>query len=155
MTQEEWSELKRTERNEEFAPPIAYTKKKEKKTEKDSLTIKKKTQKGKKRKSEQRLESKKDQNSLYSKCDITESDYYNMSVSNSASTKSEFSRKRQRAEIPPPLHFDYFGPSATKVTRKSSEKNDINESIEAGLMFLRKQMEQKQNKRDDVEFFDC
>ncbi|KAJ3640768.1 hypothetical protein Zmor_027311, partial [Zophobas morio] len=56
----------------------------------------------------------------------------------------EFSRSRG-AEIAPPPTYDYYGPSDSKRKKQDKRPNDVSESIEAGLKYLREQMEKKQS----------
>lgn len=53
------------------------------------------------------------------------------------------------AEIAPPTTFDYYGPTSTKKNRTNNPKPNIEESITAGLKFLRQQVEKKGNSKTD------
>ncbi|KAF2885118.1 hypothetical protein ILUMI_21052 [Ignelater luminosus] len=53
------------------------------------------------------------------------------------------SRRGKGIEISPPPTFDYYGPSDTKRTKCSSRKVNLEDSIAAGLKFLRQQVEKK------------
>lgn len=58
-------------------------------------------------------------------------------------TKSETKPKRKGAEIAPPPTFDYYGPSSTKQ-QKANTFTNLEDSIAAGLRFLREKAEFKQ-----------
>lgn len=47
------------------------------------------------------------------------------------------SNKRRRAEVAPPPTFDYYGPTPTSKPKPKGVNPDLTESIEAGLRFLR------------------
>ncbi|CAG9826242.1 unnamed protein product [Diabrotica balteata] len=51
---------------------------------------------------------------------------------------------KRRAEIAPPPTYDYYGPSHSKMKKVTVNPPNIQDSIEKGLEFLRKQIEQKQ-----------
>ncbi|XP_018576141.1 coiled-coil domain-containing protein 174 [Anoplophora glabripennis] len=52
--------------------------------------------------------------------------------------------ERKGAEIAPPPTYEYYGPSGTKRPKSAKPETNIQNSIEAGLKFLRKQVEEKQ-----------
>lgn len=162
MTQEEWNEMKRSERVDDFAPPTSYStnnfaeNKEEKKidtnTSDDDSKRKKRYKKNKQWREEKKSLSGHDHKLMPNKYDVDDLiDLTNAgSIADSGSShenrKLSHFKRRRGTEIPPPLQFDYFGPTSSKVPRRSFEKDDINESIEAGLQFLRKQLEEKEKR---------
>lgn len=129
-SQEEWVDKKRKERPEEFAPPSTYKK-----------DTREKRKSWKRRNSDEYNESKEESTLIDDELeDRLMSDYKEIS--------KEDKRGRNRgAEIAPPPTFDYYGPSSSKRTRDKSNVN-IEESIEAGLQFIRNQFEKKKKSRE-------
>lgn len=76
-------------------------------------------------------------------------DYKQMQQNNSRSTDSLESDSESEChrgkgiEIAPPPTFDYYGPSGIKRSKCSSHKENLQDSIAAGLQFLRHQAEKK------------
>ncbi|XP_028136437.1 coiled-coil domain-containing protein 174 [Diabrotica virgifera virgifera] len=73
-------------------------------------------------------------------CDYSQEDTL---LDNYRKNKNEHVNKR-RAEIAPPSTYDYYGPSHSKTKKVTVNPPNIQDSIEQGLEFLRKQIEQKQ-----------
>ncbi|KAL1131344.1 hypothetical protein AAG570_010962 [Ranatra chinensis] len=129
MTQEEWVEMKRDERMDEFAP--SYEQKKQELA--SSKPIKKKKRK------------------LFNQPDIQqtfEPSCSNILVSNATSSDNteENFPKRRGVAIPPPPSFDYYNPSSNRNSKlKKPVLNNLGteEAIEAGLKYLREQYESK------------
>ncbi|CAH1183265.1 unnamed protein product [Phaedon cochleariae] len=57
---------------------------------------------------------------------------------------SNDSDRGRGVEIAPPPTFDYYGPTSSKIPRRSEQSKPLEDSIEAGLKFLRKQVEHKE-----------
>ncbi|XP_044262244.1 coiled-coil domain-containing protein 174 [Tribolium madens] len=119
-TQEEWVDKKRKERPNEFAPPKEYRKERKKMYDSDEESSKfKMRQTTKKSKPEP--------------------------IVNELSDDENESRDRGKgAEVAPPPTYDYYGPGKSKKSQKRPEAPNVSDSIEAGLKFLREQMEKKQ-----------
>lgn len=109
MSQEQWNEMKRLERNPEFAPVEPNSSSFNRFT-----TIGSKTFKRRNASTTENMFNKRIHNELD---DVDVSDEKN---------------RRTRAEIPPPPSFD-------STARPPRNSNDISASIEAGLQFLREQ----------------
>lgn len=121
LTQEEWIEKKRAERNKEFAPLNTPVPKKRKPPKKH--------------------------NQEYYKTNPTNIE--DELESNNTTTRGK------GIEIPPPPTFNMYGPTSfPKKNFSSLNQKTMDKSIEEGLNFLRKQVEEKQAKRrreDDIE----
>lgn len=128
LSQEEWMEKKRLERNEEFAPPNLYSSQKSRR----------------KRQPEQVRE---------------ERQVFNMEpvpIEDELEEEKVENTRGRGAEIPPPPTFEMYGPTSKpyQTTRPKLNPTEINKSIEEGLNFIRKQVEEKQAKRrrkDEIE----
>lgn len=156
MSQEEWNEMKRSERFEEFAPPTKYTKdKNEKNTDQHKTEKRKREKKNKEWRQERASLFQNNRNNIKNSFGLIHiEDKKNTIVTDSRDNITEEvesrSSNRRGAEISPPMNFDYFGPTSSKVTRTSNVKNEMNESIEAGLRFLRNQIENKRKPPKEV-----
>lgn len=125
MSQEQWNEMKRAERVQEFAPnfepePMQLNR---------FTTIQPKTFK------RRNAETMPVPSNMYSTPIQNELDAneYPDPVDNE-------STKRRRAEFAPPPTFEYYGPAMTSRPRpKQTPAGDLESSIEAGLRFLREQ----------------
>lgn len=174
-TQEDWVHLKRKERNEEFAPPSLYsndknslyfTSKKDKTkvgktdlgidTSKPPPTInnpsKRKTNPYKTEEhTEYRQPKQFEPIPIRDECvdfddeqDELIKDYFAQKEESVDSDEGE--RRKRGVEIAPPPTFEYYGPSDTKKSKNiSNKKVPIEESISAGLQYLRQQAEKKKN----------
>lgn len=121
MSQQQWNEMKRTERNPDFAPPIMIPEPEQ--SFNRFTTIKPKQMK---RRNETAY------GNMYSEPIKNELDGEDFPI------EQDESNKRRRAEVAPPPTFDYYGPTSTASKPKSHGNNtDITSSIEAGLKFLR------------------
>lgn len=156
MTQKEWNELKRSERIDEFAPPTTYrnNKKTMKEPSSNSESSNDHSKQNKRIKKNKKWQLNKSSPPTSKNVAEDETNIPQMNVLNrpfrgsmanfiQENEKIGHSVKRQGVEIPPPMSFEYFGSTSSKIPRINPDKNDINESIEAGLKFLRKQMENK------------
>lgn len=167
-TQEEWVEKKRKERPTEFAPPTSFRKRS---LDEDKLeTYEDKSLYFSTKKSDNKNESSKRGLNPYKRRNISpetrtpivnelsDDDDYHRKKSNKCDEDSDSDRESRRGkgvEIAPPPTFDYYGPSSSKRHNKlEKRKENIEDSITAGLNYLRKQTEQKQrpHKRDDDMF---
>lgn len=75
--------------------------------------------------------------------DRLQADYNKAMDVNEEADTSNASRRRG-AEIAPPPTYEYYGPSDSKRPKSAKPEINIQNSIEAGLKFLRKQVEEKQ-----------
>ncbi|XP_055299863.1 coiled-coil domain-containing protein 174 [Sitodiplosis mosellana] len=119
MSQQQWNELKRTERKPEFAPVMEE----ERIQSFNRFTTKK--PKPMKRRNETAY------GNMFNEPIKNEMDGDDFPV------EQDESNKRRRAEIAPPPTFDYYGPTSTTKPRSHGNNTDITASIEAGLKFLR------------------
>lgn len=125
MSQEQWNEMKRAERVQEFAPVFEP----EPKNLNRFTTIQPKA--FKRRNADTATAS---------------SNMYNEPIRNELDANEcpepidDDRNKRRRAEVAPPPTFEYYGPATTSRPRpKQTGPNDLETSIEAGLRFLREQ----------------
>lgn len=146
MTQDEWAEMKRSERIEEFAPPTLYIKSKSEtnKGKKRIIPDVSHTQSSVNTKYKKQREYKSSHPKDYHDSGEESNNLYHLNVQNDTK-KLKVDRGKTGVEIPPPMNLDYFASSSSKHTTMPLN-NDINESIEAGLRFLKKQVEEKQNR---------
>ncbi|KAI4460358.1 hypothetical protein MML48_6g00005168 [Holotrichia oblita] len=179
-TQEDWVHKQRRERKEEFAPPSSYvedknslyfTSKKESKTKdkeckKDSFYIdtsrpppkinnpsKRKVNPYKTEEQEDSHKTKKfEPKPIVDEC-IDFDDEQNELMKDYLVFKERFeTEERGRgAEIAPPPTFEYYGPSGSKRIKPHVKKVAIEDSISAGLQFLRQQAEKKKNSTNHME----
>ncbi|KAI4460326.1 hypothetical protein MML48_6g00006369 [Holotrichia oblita] len=179
-TQEDWVHKQRRERKEEFAPPSSYvedknslyfTSKKESKTKnkerkKDSFYIdtsrpppkinnpsKRKVNPYKTEEQEDSHKTKKfEPKPIVDEC-IDFDDEQNELMKDYLVFKERFeTEERGRgAEIAPPPTFEYYGPSGSKRIKPQVKKVAIEDSISAGLQFLRQQAEKKKNSTNHME----
>lgn len=140
MSQEQWVELKRQERPQEFAPiavegPSYRTAPSQPDYQSDEyveeskqlfFTSKKKPQQFKKRNYIDEPPS--------------------VPIRNELSDDSDEDSKQKGAEIAPPATYEYYGPSSSKQSRPGMSQLDLERSIEAGLKFLRDQSSKGGNK---------
>ncbi|KAJ8921808.1 hypothetical protein NQ315_008437 [Exocentrus adspersus] len=63
---------------------------------------------------------------------------------NSSDGEANNTFTRRGVEVAPPPTFDYYGPSGSKKPKFTKQTVDIENSIEQGLKFLRKQVEERQ-----------
>lgn len=139
MSQEQWNELQRAQRNPDFAPPSTesfnrFTTIKSKhfaspppppSTESFNrfTTIKPKPIK---RRNETAV------NNMFNEPIRNELDGNDFPLD-----ENDAANKRRRAEIAPPPTFDYYGPTSGSRPKVKSKNADLSDSIEAGLRFLR------------------
>lgn len=125
MSQEQWNEMKRADRVQEFAPfsepePTQLNR---------FTTIQPKA--FKRRNAEIATASSNINN---------ESIRNELNANECPEPIDDENNKRRRAEFAPPPTFEYYGPATTSRTRqKHPTTNDLETSIEAGLRFLREQ----------------
>lgn len=127
MSQEQWNEHQRNQRNPDFAPPVLE----DEQPSNRFTTIK--TPKTFKRRNiiEEPIPN------MYSEPIRNELDGNDFPVD---VPEDDDRNKRRRAEFAPPPTFEYYGPSDTKAKRQPpTASGDITASIEAGLRFLREQ----------------
>lgn len=125
MSQEQWNEMKRAERVQEFAPVFEP----EPKNLNRFTTIQPKAFK------RRNVETPTASSNMYSEPIRNELD-----ANECPEPIDDESNKRRRAEIAPPPTFEYYGPTTTSRPRpKQTGPNDLETSIEAGLRFLREQ----------------
>lgn len=150
MSQEQWNEKKRSERNAEFAPlnldsqtavSHSYNRKQfEKKRTEPVNENRKKTLR-------RRLVKNDDDDEDDGPPGVDSSEYKpirNELSDNSSDEDSEddddVDENRKGCNIPPPPTFDYYGPTSTKHRKlNQSAPPNIENSIAAGLKFLREQ----------------
>lgn len=131
MSQEQWNEMKRAERNKEFAPPTSSFDAEPIINEMNSFnrftTIKPKAFKRRNAEPVANMFNEPIRNELDGN-DFPVDDYRNEDRSN-----------KRGAEIAPPPTFDYYGPTSSSCRPKTHvpPNNDICSSIDAGLQFLR------------------
>ena len=120
MSQDQWNEKQRSKRNEEFAPPTSYK-------ETTPFEIPEPSNSGLYFTSKRPKFSKglAKQTPIKSEYSIEEEE------------KFEPKPRGQGAEIPPPSSYD----KSTNIPKP--RKSDLEDSIEAGLQFLRSQVERK------------
>lgn len=172
-TQEEWVEKKRRERPSEFAPPTSFQKRSTGKSDKvsaDSYEDKslyfstKKSGSGNKGESSKRGLNPYKRNASpeirtpivneLSDDEDNSSRYQGSGRNDDSDSDSGNSDRRRGVEIAPPPTFDYYGPSGSKRHKTDKKKTNIEDSIAAGLNYLREQTEKKQkpHKRDNDMF---
>lgn len=168
MTQDEWVEKKRNERAEEFAPPQIYSKREFRSSVKTSnsgetdkslkFTTKKfKTKKGRREKVNVEAEVSDTLEDIYQSvameptpienlCEEADFDDHNKTMHEKIYETETISSgsTRKGVEIAPPPTYEYYGPSDSKKRKYVKSEVNIQNSIEAGLKFLRKQVEDKQ-----------
>lgn len=120
MSQEQWNELQRTERNPDFAPPSMESPP----PSFNRFTTKK--PKPIKRRNEAAVEN------MFNEPIRNELDGDDFPLDD-----EDAANKRRRAEIAPPPTFDYYGPASVSRPKMKGVNADIGDSIEAGLQFLR------------------
>uniref|UniRef100_A0A1B0CZ09 Uncharacterized protein n=1 Tax=Phlebotomus papatasi TaxID=29031 RepID=A0A1B0CZ09_PHLPP len=140
MSQEQWVELKRQERPQEFAPiavegpsygnvppqPDYQSDEYVEESKQLFFTSKKKPQQFKKR------------NYIAEPPSVP--------IRNELSDDSDDGGKQKGTEIAPPATYEYYGPSSSKQSRPGMSQLDLERSIEAGLKFLRDQSSKGGNK---------
>lgn len=166
-TQEEWVEKKRTERPSEFAPPTAYRKNFNSKMVPETLTndadktlyFSTKKQSTSQSTTRRNLNYYKEstefvQTPIVNECEISPEPFHYDAQATTYSDDSDDEIRGKGVEIAPPPTIDYYGPSETKRAKTHHKKENLEESIAAGLKFLRKQAEQKEkpHKRDSEMF---
>lgn len=171
-TQHEWVDKKRKERPAEFAPPTSFRRESKSKSdykddapehyENKSLYFStKKIDDGRDKPKEsinpykRRNASPEVRTPIVNELSDDDDDHRRgserISSNNSGSDSDDFGTSRGRGvEVAPPPTFEYYGPGSSKKKRKGQKKGNIEDSISAGLKFLREQAEQKQksSKRD-------
>lgn len=157
MSQEQWNEKKRGERNSEFAPTEALNKSpKKRENYKHTRDINSQVDKSKNDFVQERYfppppememdqeEEEDERKGLYftTKKKLKRRNYQ-------AEEPEEVPRTRSGgAEVPPPPTFDYYGPPVLGLNKKAkpeANKNQLSSSIEAGLKFLRDQTDKGQS----------
>lgn len=112
MTQSEWNEMKRSERNKEFAPVY----------EKSTNEFRRRN-----------FDIKENKNKIENPIPIQNE------MSEDETDDDDNDDKKQGIEIPPPPTYEYYGPSSSGKRFKSNNNKNLEDSIEAGLKFLRNQ----------------
>jgi hypothetical protein len=177
MSQEEWIEKKRSERPQDFAPPSSYQPDSAPDSavllpEKPKLALyfsSKKSQSTLRntgtKKSSVRDEECGDDLTVYGRQPgIQSHDSFCHDMSSQGDAK-RFGRNRlihtdapdikedvrgRGTEIPPPVTFEYYGPSFSRAGQGQSKQRtyDLESSITAGLKYLRQQAEQRQSQQE-------
>nr|XP_022908615.1 coiled-coil domain-containing protein 174 [Onthophagus taurus] len=150
LTQEEWVYKKRRERNDEFAPPKAYNERKKRVDNKFKVDTSKPPPKI--NNPAKKLNPYKEKTQFQRRPIINECSDSNSDSDELMRGSYEEDKRGKGVEIAPPPTFDYYGPSLSKKLKTSKPKEDIAESITAGLQFLRQQSEKKGRNRDDDMF---
>lgn len=127
LSQQQWNELNRTERNPDFAPPKQRSPSPPPPpTSTESFnrftTIKPKPIKRRNEAACANMFNEPIQNEL---------------DGNDFPVDQDETNKRRRAEVPPPPLFEYYGPAAGSRPKTHLPNANIGDSIEAGLRFLR------------------
>jgi hypothetical protein len=141
-SQKEWVDKKRKERPSEFAPPSAYkreyrsTSKREIDESERSLHFTTKT-------------TKKDDKPKAKPVPIVNE----LSDDESDTLLADYRVASGGVEVAPPPTYDYYGPSDTKRSKKEPQVGNMSDSIEAGLKYLREQLEKKQTGRHSEDIF--
>ncbi|XP_056642401.1 coiled-coil domain-containing protein 174 [Diorhabda sublineata] len=167
MTQKEWVEKKRKDRPAEFAPPTNYRKNfraVETIITEDGVesneTLKFSTGKPKNKHKKEKNVLLKSSNKIEKLNQKTQKDTSaDIALRNIRQNdqivdlEDEGIHKRKGVEVAPPSTYDYYGPTSTKIKRSSNTGTNIQESIEAGLKFLRKQVEEKEKSSNIDDMF--
>ncbi|XP_057670827.1 coiled-coil domain-containing protein 174 [Diorhabda carinulata] len=167
MTQKEWVEKKRKDRPAEFAPPTNYRKNfraVETIITEDGVesneTLKFSTGKPKNKHKKEKKVLLKSSNKIEKLNQKTQKDTSaDISLRNIkrndqiVDLEDEGIHKRKGVEVAPPSTYDYYGPTSTKIKKSSNTGTNIQESIEAGLKFLRKQVEEKEKSSNIDDMF--
>lgn len=127
MSQEEWVHKKRSERESEFAPPAAYLE--------DMQASRSRPNKAQREKR---------------KLPRSATAVHDEPSERAPSPVAAPPPRRTGAEIAPPSTFEYYGPSGSGEKRKVAGKSadDLENSIMAGLKFLRQQAEKKESRKE-------
>lgn len=161
-TQEEWVEKKRKERPTEFAPPTSFQRSSKDHVDRSETSENKSLYFSTKKVDDKRKESinpyKRRNLSPETRTPIINELSDNDDKSPRSDSDDEDDKRTTRgrgAEIAPPPTFDYYGPSGSKKHKTQHKKENIQDSISAGLRFLREQAEKKQQKSNkrDVDMF--
>lgn len=147
MSQAEWNEKKREERNSEFAPTdsLSKSKKNPSKREHQSSHEAPSVDQPKAHVPEQWEEEEEEQRpGLYF---TTKKKLKRRNYQPDEETDTKKSVPAGGAEIPPPPTFEYYGPSVLGLNKrpKQETKPNLESSIEAGLKFLRNQTDKAQS----------
>uniref|UniRef100_A0A1B0CS39 Uncharacterized protein n=1 Tax=Lutzomyia longipalpis TaxID=7200 RepID=A0A1B0CS39_LUTLO len=138
MSQEQWVELKRQERPQEFAPVEQPRSNFAAKTEEPEEYFED---------SKQLYFTTKKNPQFRKRNYVPEPPQVSVPIRNELSDDSDDESGKKRAEIPPPATYDYYGPSSSKQSRgQKMSQVDLEQSIEAGLKFLRDQSSKGGNK---------
>lgn len=161
-TQEEWVEKKRRERPEEFAPPTAFQKRSKTKTDRDSSEVyeNKSLYFSTKKSADSNRNINPYKRNIVPETrtpivnELSDDDSVYDKEMRTSDPDSDDERRGKGVEVAPPPTFDYYGPSSSKRHRVDRKKENIEDSITAGLNYLREQTEQKQksHKRDNDMF---
>ncbi|CAH1104679.1 unnamed protein product [Psylliodes chrysocephalus] len=180
MTQEEWVEQKRADRQKEFAPPTNYRKDFRaniKQTDREDTEVDKTLTFTTKKASNSRW--KFERNTINDEFNYSKSSTYFEEIHQSPNIQQtpikdldtgldfddtlleEYNKiignsNKIGVEIAPPPTYDYYGPSQNKIRKHEAKQTNIHDSIEAGLKFLRKQVEEKEKSTkhpDDIFLF--
>lgn len=150
-TQEEWVEKKRRERKDEFAPPRSFQSTQRKRTDSDCEEDEDRNKRN------LYFSTKKSNHINPYKTNQTSAQHTPKPIVNELSEDEEEPSDNHRrhpkdskkgVEIPPPPSFDYYGPSGAKKTKVEKPKSSIEDSITAGLKFLRKEAEKRSVSRE-------
>lgn len=179
-TQEDWVHKQRKERKEEFAPPSSYiedknslyftskkvSKTKEKEHKRDGFYIdtsrpppkinnpsKRKTNPYKTEEHQDLPKTKKfDPKPIDDECiDFDDEQNELMKDYLVYKEKSEAEERGRGVEVAPPPTFEYYGPSGSKRSKPQVKKVLIEDSISAGLQFLRQQAEKKKTSTNHMD----
>ncbi|XP_075226290.1 coiled-coil domain-containing protein 174 [Lycorma delicatula] len=158
MSQEEWVEKRREERDTEFAPPSIYElKATSSKRSQSGLYFSSKKLFTKTSKNESASTSAKGETFLNTtKLQIIKNEVPETFGSSSTSNYNEELEDKKveshkRAEVPPPLTMEYYGGdiyNKKKFRKINTSSKDMEDSITEGLKYLQKETEIKEKKRD-------
>ncbi|XP_059619935.1 coiled-coil domain-containing protein 174 [Phlebotomus argentipes] len=143
MSQEQWVELKRQERPQEFAPIVEELPKYQNVPETNYQAEEYEEES----KQLYFTSKKKPQQQFKKRNYVPEPPPESVPIRNELSDDSDDESRGKRAEIAPPATFDYYGPSSSKQQKRQPMSGmDLERSIEAGLKFLREQSSKGGNK---------
>lgn len=129
-SQEEWVAKKRRERKEEFAPPRQFN---------AAPKVFKDVSSDEERNSRKPLPKRREFHARPIQNELSSSD----------TEADEEERRGRKTEIAPPVNYE----TETKRVRTNNETGSVSDSIEAGLKFLREQLEKKESRRRDEDMF--
>lgn len=121
ISSDEWNEKQRAERKQEFAPMTANFVRSDETYNPNTV-----------------YEEEKNEKSLFFS---TKPKLKRRNLSPEASQQNPETNLPKGAAIPPPATFDYYGPTSSKHTKPAAPAANLEDSISAGLKFLREQVD--------------